>query len=199
MEQRFRRVQLKASHLEASLLLGLGPRAEWQFTEAGRTMALTDRPRLSASSTTRHPVLPEAPDTAKLRHPIRLNLRTSQQAKGRGQHQTGQNRHDIPNRMSTDQLRQFFAHISRDPSLKELGAAGRECRCCGPDCPGTWVTKSPVMNCFGSPARVPLASASPRFSTPGNITNKAGVNRPDRSRSPRRMRTRKQGWNLPSS
>ena len=33
--------------------------------------------------------------------------------------QTGQNRHDIPNRMSTDQLRQFFAHISRVPSLRE--------------------------------------------------------------------------------
>ena len=41
------------------------------------------------------------------------------QSTGKRQEQTGQNRHPIPNPMSTDQLRQFFAHISRDPSLRE--------------------------------------------------------------------------------
>ena len=52
-----------------------------------------------------------------MRHPIRPDLRTSQQAKE--QEQTRQNQQTIPSGMSTDQLRQFFAHISRDPSLKE--------------------------------------------------------------------------------
>ena len=41
------------------------------------------------------------------------------QSTGKGQDRTSQNQHDTPSRMSTDQLRQFFAHISRDPSLRE--------------------------------------------------------------------------------
>ena len=41
------------------------------------------------------------------------------QSTGKRQEQTGQNRHVISSDMSTDQLRQFFAHISRDPSLRE--------------------------------------------------------------------------------
>ena len=32
---------------------------------------------------------------------------------------TGQNPDDISRSMSTDQLRQFFAHIARDPALKQ--------------------------------------------------------------------------------
>ena len=35
------------------------------------------------------------------------------------QEKKGQNRHVISSGMSTDQLRQFFAHISRDPSLRQ--------------------------------------------------------------------------------
>lgn len=41
------------------------------------------------------------------------------QSTGKRQEQTGQNRHVISSDMSTDQLRQFFAHISTDPSLRE--------------------------------------------------------------------------------
>ena len=41
------------------------------------------------------------------------------QSTGKRQEQPGQNRHVISSDMSTDQLRQFFAHISRDPSLRE--------------------------------------------------------------------------------
>ena len=41
------------------------------------------------------------------------------QSTGKRQEQTGQNRHVISSDMSTEQLRQFFAHISRDPSLRE--------------------------------------------------------------------------------
>ena len=41
------------------------------------------------------------------------------QSTGKRQGQTGQNRHVISSDMSSDQLRQFFAHISRDPSLRE--------------------------------------------------------------------------------
>ena len=36
-----------------------------------------------------------------------------------GQEETHQNQQNSPSGMSTDQLRQFFAHISRDPSLRE--------------------------------------------------------------------------------
>ena len=41
------------------------------------------------------------------------------QSTGKVQDHTRQNQHDIPSRMSTDQLRQFFAHIAQDPSLRE--------------------------------------------------------------------------------
>ena len=55
----------------------------------------------------------------------------------------------------------------------------------------------PAMNYCGSRARVPLASASPRFSTPGNITKNSWSTAFASDKIPQRMRTRKQGWHLP--
>ena len=61
--------------------------------------------------------MPEAPDTASCVIPSEL-ISDQSTGKGQGQEQTGQNQQDITSSMSTDQLRQFFAHISRDPSLR---------------------------------------------------------------------------------
>ena len=79
-------------------------------------MARTDRPRLSASSTTRHPVLPEAPDTASFVIPSdRICAPVNRQEETPDRAESA--RHPQPHEQ--DQLRQFFAHISRDPSLRE--------------------------------------------------------------------------------
>ena len=83
--------------------------------------------------------------------------------------------------MSTDQLRQFFAHISRDPSLREqvLQAVSADAAALIAQELGYEVSGDELLRFSGKSSS---GVSVTKIQHPGNITNKAGASRPDRSR-----------------
>ena len=99
--------------------------------------------------------------------------------------------------MSTDQIRQFFAHISRDPSLRErvLKAVSADAAALIAQELGYEVSGDELLRFSGKSSS---GVSVTKIQHPGNTTKRYGQ-RSYLSSPPKRMRTRIQDWNLPSS